>query len=233
MVRQTLIKNVIKGEMAEIWNLFTQEEKEEMLAHFEVKSFKKNSTIYNEGETSKYLMCLIRGKIKITKEGVGGRYQIIRLVRPLQYFGFHAYFAKIPHTANAICFESSVVAFLPMNILEQYMYKNSKLSHFFVKQTAGELLYSDNTIVSLTQKHIRGRLAEALITLRDFYGLSDDGSIDAKFSREDLANLSNMTTSNAIRTLSAFAKDRLISVNGRNIKITDEEKLSKISKFGW
>ena len=95
MVRQTLIKNVIKGEMAEIWNLFTQEEKEEMLAHFEVKSFKKNSTIYNEGETSKYLMCLIRGKIKITKEGVGGRYQIIRLVRPLQYFGFHAYFANI------------------------------------------------------------------------------------------------------------------------------------------
>ncbi len=233
MVRQTLIKNVIKGEMAEIWNLFTQEEKEEMLAHFEVKSFKKNSTIYNEGETSKYLMCLIRGKIKITKEGVGGRYQIIRLVRPLQYFGFHAYFANIPHTGNAITFESSVVAFLPMNILERYMYKNSKLSHFFVKQTASELLYSDNMIVSLTQKHIRGRLAEALFTLKDFFGINDEGYIDAKFSREDLANLSNMTTSNAIRTLSAFAKEKLIEVNGRNIKITDEDKLSKISKFGW
>ena len=42
-----------------------------------------------------------------------------------------------------------------------------------------------------------------------------------------------MTTSNAIRTLSAFAKENLIEVNGRNIKITDEERLSKISKFGW
>ena len=233
MVRQTLIKNVIKGEMADIWNLFTQEEKSEMLTHFEVRSLKKDCTIYKEGEDSKFLMFLIRGKVKLTKEGVGGRYQIIRLIRPLQYFGFHAYFANIPYTANAITLESSIVAFLPMDILESYMYKNSKLSHFFAKQTAGELLYSDNMIVSLTQKHIRGRLAESLFRLRDFYGLNDDNTLDAKFSREDLANLSNMTTSNAIRTLSAFAKEGLIEVNGRNIKILDEERLSKISKFGW
>ena len=233
MVRQTLIKNVIKGEMADIWNLFTQEEKSEMLTHFEVRSLKKDCTIYKEGEDSKFLMFLIRGKVKLTKEGVGGRYQIIRLIRPLQYFGFHAYFANIPYTANAITLESSIVAFLPMDILESYMYKNSKLSHFFAKQTAGELLHSDHMIVSLTQKHIRGRLAESLFRLRDFYGLNDDNTLDAKFSREDLANLSNMTTSNAIRTLSAFAKEGLIEVNGRNIKILDEERLSKISKFGW
>ena len=111
MVRQTLIKNVIKGEMADIWNLFTQEEKSEMLAHFEVKSFKKESTIYKEGEESKFLMCLIRGKVKLTKDGVGGRCQIIRLIRPLQYFGFHAYFANIPSvTTLAAAFFAVYVA---------------------------------------------------------------------------------------------------------------------------
>ena len=51
-------------------------------------------------------------------------------------------------------------------------------------------------------------------------------------SREDLANLSNMTTSNAIRTLSQFATERLITIDGRKIKIIDEEKLKKISKIG-
>ena len=35
--------------MAEIWELFSTAEKNEMLGHFEVKSFKKNSIIYNEG----------------------------------------------------------------------------------------------------------------------------------------------------------------------------------------
>ena len=41
-----------------------------------------------------------------------------------------------------------------------------------------------------------------------------------------------MTTSNAIRTLSNFASEKLISIDGRKIKILDEERLKKISKIG-
>jgi CRP-like cAMP-binding protein len=51
-------------------------------------------------------------------------------------------------------------------------------------------------------------------------------------AREDLANLSNMTTSNAIRTLSSFVSEHLISVDGRKIQIINEAQLRKISKFG-
>jgi CRP-like cAMP-binding protein len=51
-------------------------------------------------------------------------------------------------------------------------------------------------------------------------------------SREDLANLSNMTTANAIRTLSNFVLEKLIVVDGRRIKIINEPQLRKISKFG-
>ena len=65
-----------------------------------------------------------------------------------------------------------------------------------------DLTFSNERTVSLTQKHIRGRLAESLIVLRDTYGFEIDGkTIRAYVSREDLACLSNMTTSNAIRTL--------------------------------
>jgi hypothetical protein len=41
-----------------------------------------------------------------------------------------------------------------------------------------------------------------------------------------------MTTSNAIRTLSNFAAEKLIAIDGRKIKILEEEKLKKISKIG-
>ena len=50
--------------------------------------------------------------------------------------------------------------------------------------------------------------------------------------REDIANLSNMTTSNAIRTLTSFVNEKLLIVDGRQIKIIDEDSLRKISKFG-
>jgi CRP-like cAMP-binding protein len=51
-------------------------------------------------------------------------------------------------------------------------------------------------------------------------------------SREDIANLSNMTTSNAIRTLSTFANEKLITIDGRKIKILDLQRLDRISKLG-
>ena len=54
----------------------------------------------------------------------------------------------------------------------------------------------------------------------------------ASMAREDLANLSNMTTSNAIRTLTSFVNEKIITVDGRRIKIINESMLRKISKFG-
>ena len=98
---------------------------------------------------------------------------------------------------------------------------------------ASDLADSDTRTVNLTQKHIRGRLAEALLFLKKNYGVEGDGAtINIYLSREDLANLSNMTTSNAIRTLSSFANEHIIAVDGRKLKIIDEDALKRISKMG-
>ena len=87
--------------------------------------------------------------------------------------------------------------------------------------------------MNLTQKHIRGRLAEALLFLKDNYDVEEDGcTLGIYLSREDLANLSNMTTSNAIRTLSTFADEKLIAIDGKKIKIVQEEELRKVSRMG-
>ena len=76
-------------------------------------------------------------------------------------------------------------------------------------------------------------MAEALIVLKDSYGYEDDDStLRIYMAREDLANLSNMTTSNAIRTLTSFVNEKIIAVDGRRIKIINEQMLRKISKFG-
>ncbi|TFH47825.1 MAG: helix-turn-helix domain-containing protein, partial [Bacteroidia bacterium] len=61
---------------------------------------------------------------------------------------------------------------------------------------------------------------------------NDGKTIKAYVSREDLACLSNMTTSNAIRTLSMFATESVIALEGKKIKIVDTGKLEKISHLG-
>ncbi len=120
-----------------------------------------------------------------------------------------------------------------MQLVEQILTGHIDLAMFFIHELSRNLGGSDTKIVNLTQKHIRGRLAEALLILVDNYGLEDDdATMKIYMSREDLANLSNMTTSNAIRTLSNFVNEKLILVDGRRIKILNEPQLRKISKFG-
>ena len=196
-------------------------------------SYKKNEVIYYENDTPQDLMCLLKGKVKIYKDGVGGRSQIIRMVKPVQYFGYRAYFAKEPFVTSAAAFESSEICLISMSIVEQFLRNNGTLAMFFIQLLSVDMGISDQRIVNLTQKHIRGRLAESLLFLKDSYGLEEDGAtISIYLAREDLANLSNMTTSNAIRTLSIFENERIISLDGRKIKLIDEDRLEKISRIG-
>lgn len=232
MIKRALDK-VISEDMSEIWAVLDNDEKRRIIDAFKIHEFKKNQRIYAEGEEPEYLWCLLQGKVKKFKDGVGGRVQILRLIRSVQYFGYRAYFAKERYNSSAAAFEASVVGTLPMTLVEDMINKNIKLAWFFIQELSRNLGGADTKIVNLTQKHIRGRLAEALIVLRDHYGYEDDNmTLRVYMAREDLANLSNMTTSNAIRTLSGFVTDKLITVDGRKISILNESELRKISKYG-
>ena len=209
------------------------EQKEFLMNNYTIQTYKKNETIYCEGETPSHLMCLISGKVKIFKDGVGGRSQIIRMIKPREYFAYRAYFAKQDFVTAAAAFEPSVVCLIPMNAILTLIAQNNDLAMFFIHELSRNLGGADTKIINLTQKHIRGRLAESLLLLADNYGYEDDDStLKIYMSREDLANLSNMTTSNAIRTLMSFVNEKLILVDGRRIKIINEPQLRKISKFG-
>lgn len=219
--------------LPEIWRVLSTQEHEILRDDARVVHFKKNEIIYFEGDQPKDLMCLLKGKVKIYKEGVGGRSQIVRMIKPVQYFGYRAHFAKEPFVTSAAAFESSKVCLISMKIIEHLLLKNGRLAMYFIELLSRDLGMSDRRVVNLTQKHIRGRLAESLLFMKENYGLEEDGAtISLYLAREDLANLSNMTTSNAIRTLSIFENERIISMDGRKIKIIDEERLHRISRIG-
>lgn len=233
MMKKELTELEIAESIPDLWQPLTQEQKEILAKDFTIQKYKKNENIYCEGETPTYLMCLLSGKVKIYKDGVGGRSQIIRVIKSHEYFAYRAYFAEENYVTAAAAFEPCTICLIPMLTIVKLIQENPELSMFFIRQLSKDLGISDERTVSLTQKHIRGRLAESLLFLKDTYGVEEDQcTLSIYLSREDLANLSNMTTSNAIRTLSNFAAEKLIIIDGRKIKLIEEEKLKRISKIG-
>ena len=224
--------SAISDAICDVWPSLTSQERQELTSHLSVVRYKRNDVVYDVKDTPDQMYVLVQGKVKVTKNGVGGRNQIVRVIKPVEMFGYRAWFAGAPHLTTATVLEPSVVASVPMALVERLMSGNA-LMGLQVRHLSVLLGQSDERTVNLTQKHIRGRLAEALLFLKDNHGVEEDGcTLGIYLSREDLANLSNMTTSNAIRTLSTFADELLIAIDGKKIKIVREDELRRISQMG-
>jgi CRP/FNR family transcriptional regulator, polysaccharide utilization system transcription regulator len=216
-----------------LFYVLSEEDKKLMRKHTSFTKYKRNEMVFREGDKPSGFMMLVKGKLKIFKEGVGGREQIIRLSKALGIIGYRAIFAGENHIASAVTLEDSVVANIDLDFIYSKALKNSDFSIGIIRKLSKELGFSNARTVALSQKHIRGRLAESLMLLANKYGFEHDGTtLKVYISREDIANLSNMTTSNAIRTLSTFANEKLIAIDGRKIKIIDLTRLDRISKHG-
>jgi CRP-like cAMP-binding protein len=220
-------------DISQLFSVLTEEEQDFLMKNHSTLYFKKNENIYQEGEKPSGLLCLGAGKVKVFKAGVGGREQIVRMASAPGFIGYRALFSEEIHIASAVVIEDCTIFHVPKEALFQLLESNNALCMNIIKSFATELGFSRYRTVTLTQKHIRGRLAESLLFLKDIYGYEEDQStLSIYLSREDLANFSNMTTSNAIRTLSTFVNEKVIAVDGRIIKIIDEEKLERISRLG-
>lgn len=220
-------------ELNTIWATLSEEERLWASERVEIVHYNKNEIIHHDGDESQNMWMLISGKVRIYKEGIGQRQQIIRLLKPYDLFGYRAVIAGEPYNSSASAFEPCVVYRMNAEHFRQLVRRNGLFCYHIMLAMAKDLAISELQTVNLTQKHIRGRLAESLLQLRESYGYEEDGqTIAMQMPREDLANMSNMTTSNAIRTLSQFAQEGLISVDGRKVTLLDEEELARISRLG-
>lgn len=233
MPTETLLKKDIANSIAQIWHCTDVYCVNTIQKNLTVRSFKRNELIYQENETPTHILFLVNGMAKIIKECGMGRSQIVRIIKEQSFIGFRAFFAHECNSTSAVALEDSTVAALPLDTMVELIELNHGITNYFISELATKLGETDSRFVTLTQKHIRGRLAETIIALKANYGIENDGkTLNVIMNRYDLASLSNMSTSNAIRTLSSFATEGLIEISGRKIRILNEEELAKISRLG-
>lgn len=193
---------------------------------------KKGELVFRTGDKANEIFCLVGGKVKLFKDGMD-RVQILRLVRRNECFGYLPCFSEGLHRLSAMAMTDVTLVKAPMKVVRKIIAENGQVGMNFTKELAARLGTIDERLVSLTQKHVRGRMAEALLLMADAYGTENGtGVMDCAMTREEIASFANMTTANAIRTLAAFRDEGVIEYIGRQLRILDMAKLGKISNMG-
>lgn len=216
-----------------LWDPLIDEQRDLFVAHISVRHLDRDDTLYQIGDTPKFLYYLIRGKIALYRTGFGEQRQIVRMVEPGAIFGYVAAFDGNNYKSEAIAGGDTLVMQVPIRLVFHLIWENSNFGMLFLKELSSLLSTSIERTFYLTQKHIRGRLAEVLLRMYAKYGVEEDGqTLSVYLSRDELAKMSNMTTSNAIRTLSSFAQEGIIAIEGRKLKLIDLDSLKVISARG-
>ena len=155
MIKKSTLEHIISEDLSDLWNALSPEDKRVVTDNFTILHYKKGQIIYAEHEEPENLWILLKGKVKMYKSGVGDRVQILRLYRPVQYFGYRAYFARENYVSSCAAFETSVLGCISMKIVDELLHRNNDLAMFFIHELSRNLGGSDTKIVNLTQKHIR------------------------------------------------------------------------------
>lgn len=107
--------------------------------------------------------------------------------------------------------------------------QNPKFSLNLLHESCHELGEAGKMITSLAQKTVRQRLAEIFLVLRATFGEDDEGYLDLKLTREEIANMVGTATESAIRLISELRSEGAIHTAGRRIKIEDPATLRDLA----
>ncbi len=189
---------------------------------------KKGEVIFEEGEAINGVYCVKDGICKLSKLSENGKDQIVKIVVKGQMIGQRSLVADEASNLQAVALNDMEVCFIPKHEIIGDLQNNAKFSFDVLKEMAHDLREADDIIVNMAQKSVRQRLAETLVYIQENFGVNPDKTLSVLLSREDFANIVGTATESAIRVLSQFKKEGLISIIGKQIKIEDLEALKRV-----
>ncbi len=196
------------------------------------QTFKKGQTIFEEGTYPHGLYCINSGKIKVTQTGVDGKEHIVHLSKDGDVMGYRAVLSGDKYSCSAIALETSSICFIPTKVFISMVEKDPKLAFKIINLFSNELKTAERNITNIAQKTVKERLAQGILLLKESYGLEADNlTLNIVMTREDIANIVGTARETVIRLLFEMDREGTIGLEGKKIKILDQNKLLRLANI--
>ncbi len=106
---------------------------------------------------------------------------------------------------------------------------NTGLTYNFMMFFASELQEAEKKMRNMAHMPVKGRIAQALISLQQQFGTKDGGIIGIELSRHDLASFAGSTYETVFRVINELVKEGIVSVNGKKILVINHDALTMLT----
>ena len=192
---------------------------------------KKGETIFAEGDDVTGMFFVYSGTIKVHKKW-GDKELIIRFAKNGNMFGHRGLGDEPVYPVSATALEASTICFIDIEFFRASLKVNPDFLYELMMFFAEELKVSERKMRNMAHMPVKGRIANALLLLKEKFGLTATGSINITLARQDLASYAGTTYETVFRVLQEFTETEIVKIADKEITLINEPKLLSISNEG-
>jgi len=190
----------------------------------------KGSALYHLGDKTEAVYGIRSGSMKTQLEDASGQVQITGFLLPGEILGMDGLMDNV-HTSHAIALEDSEVCVIRLDEMDRLSLQMPVLQQQFRRLMSREINRSHRLVMSLGALRSEQRLAAFLLNLS--HRLAALGYSPYEFvlrmSREEIGNYLGLTLETVSRLFSRFAREGLLHIHQREVKIIDMPALRVLS----
>jgi CRP/FNR family transcriptional regulator len=192
--------------------------------------FNPDEMIYKQGTSATHLIFITSGLAKVYIEGFQNKNLIIKILKESEYAGGPGIFSDTRHHFSISALKETTACFIPIENWKALIEENKEFNLDFIREINKQSIFIYDKMMSLTQKQMHGRMADAILYLStEVYKNPKFGLV---LSRQEIADMTAMSKDSAIRVLKEFQSEGIIIEQGKTIEIANMQKLENISQFG-
>jgi CRP-like cAMP-binding protein len=193
-------------------------------------TFKPGEIILKQGSPASNAVFLASGMAKVYIEGLDNKSFILNIALPTQLIIGPGVHVHARHSFSVSALTVVQACFISFDIINQLIRQNVEFANGMIEDLSVKSYADHNKLISLTQKKMPGRLAEAILFFSDEVYKSD--VFDIILSRQEIGDMTNMAKESVVRILKELENSGVIRSDCSKITILDKEKLRVISERG-
>lgn len=195
--------------------------------HYNIESYNKKQTLYQEAKRPRFLYYLVKGKVKGFRTHEDGKDYITDIFSEGDFMGYSALIEDKNYDDTAVILEDAEIMQIPREDFLNMIYGDINVAAKFIRIITQNVKEKEERLLNLAYSSLRKRVAKALVDIHSKFNTAG-GNNPIEISREDIAHYVGTATESLIRTLSDFKAEKLIEIKDGKIRITDAEKLNNL-----
>ncbi len=191
-----------------------------------VKSYKKKTEIFAEGDTPVNLYFVRSGSVKLFKSHPDGKEFITGISEENDFFGYESILENSAYKEAAVAMQDTELTIIPRHDF-MVLLQSPDVSAVFISMLCRKVSEKEEQLLNLAYNSVRQRTAESLLKVASLKDAAEQISI----SRDDLAKMVGTAPESVIRVLSDFKDEGLIDIDSGKIRIRSAEKLGKVVRW--